>query len=311
MSRYILDRILTSIPTLFIVSVMVFSILYLLPGDPAMLMLAETGASAEAVAKLRNDLGLNEPAFQQYLNFVGNMLRGDLGRSIRTNQLVTDMIREQLPATLELAFASMLIATVLGCSLGFIAALRHNTWVDTTSMMISLAGISMPIFWSSLMLIFFFSLRLNWFPATGQDSWRNLVLPSIALGLTYAGLTSRLVRSGVLEVLRQDYVRTARAKGLNGGAVMFRHVLRNALIPVITVLGLQIGNLLGGAVIVETIFARQGLGTLTVTAILFKDFRVVQGAVMFIAVMYMLVNLLVDISYTLLDPRIRESNAAG
>lgn len=308
MQRYILDRVLSSIPTLFIVSLMVFGILYLLPGDPAALMLVETGASAEAVERLRRDLGLDQPAYMQYFNFVGNMLQGDLGRSVRTNQLVSDMIMQQLPATLELAFASMLIATILGCTLGFIAAVRHNTWVDTTSMMISLAGISMPIFWSSLMLIFFFSLRLGWFPATGQGGISRLVLPAVALGITYAGLTSRLVRSGVLEVLRQDHVRTAKAKGLHHRSVLMRHVFRNALIPVVTVLGLQVGNLLGGAVIVETIFARQGLGTLIVNAILFKDFRVVQGAVMFIAVMYMLANLLVDISYMFLDPRIRENS---
>lgn len=307
MSRYILDRLLTAIPTLFFVSVMVFGILYLLPGDPATLMLVETGASAEAIEQLRDELGLNQPAYMQYLNFVGNLLRGDLGRSVRTNQLVSEMIWQQLPATLELALASILIAIFLGCTLGFLAAIRHNTWVDTTSMMISLAGISMPIFWSSLMLIFFFSLRLNWFPATGQGGLNRLILPAFALGITYAGLTSRLVRSGVLEVLRQDYVRTAQAKGLQQRTVFLRHVFRNALIPVVTVIGLQIGNLLGGTVIVETIFARQGLGTLTVNAILFKDFRVVQGTVMFIAIMYMLTNLIVDILYTYLDPRIRES----
>lgn len=307
MSRYIVDRFLAAIPTLFFVSVMVFGILYLLPGDPATLMLVETGASAEAIEKLRDELGLNQPAHVQYFNFVGNLLRGDLGRSVRTNQLVSELIWQQLPATLELALASMLIAIVLGCSLGFVAAVRHNTWVDTTTMMLSLAGISMPIFWSSLMLIFFFSLRLNWFPATGQGGLNRLVLPALALGITYTGLTSRLVRSGVLEVLRQDYVRTAQAKGLQQRTVFMSHVFRNALIPVVTIIGLQIGNLLGGTVIVETIFARQGLGTLTVNAILFKDFRVVQGVVMFIAVMYMLTNLIVDISYTYLDPRIRES----
>lgn len=306
MVRYLLDRILISIPTLFLVSVMVFSILYLLPGDPATLMLVETGASAEAIAKLRAELGLDQPAHVQYINFVGNVLRGDWGRSVRTNQLVTDMITQQLPATLELTFAAILIAIVIGCSLGFIAAIRHNTWVDTVSMMLSLAGISMPIFWSSLMLIFFFAVRLAWFPATGQGSFEQLILPATALGITYAGLTGRLVRSGVLEVLRQDYVRTATAKGLPRMAVFIRHVFRNALIPVVTIIGLQIGNLLGGTVIVETIFARQGLGTLTLNAILFKDFRVVQGCVLFIAVMYMLVNLIVDFSYTYLDPRIRE-----
>jgi ABC-type dipeptide/oligopeptide/nickel transport system permease component len=238
------------------------------------------------------------------------MLQGNLGRSIRTNQPVAELIWQQLPPTLELAFASMLIATIVGCSLGMLAAFRHNTWVDTATMMVSLAGISVPIFWSSLMLIFFFSLRLNWFPATGQGGLDRLLLPSVALGLALAGLTSRLVRSGVLEVLRQDYVRTANAKGLRQHTVLFRHVFRNALIPVVTVLGLQMGNLLGGAVIVETIFARQGLGTLTVTAILFKDFRVVQGSVMFIAVMYLLTNLLVDISYSFLDPRIRDSSTS-
>jgi ABC-type dipeptide/oligopeptide/nickel transport system permease component len=309
MFGYIARRALQMIPVLFIVSVAVFSILYLVPGDPATLMTAETGASAEAIAKLRSELGLDLPAHVQYFRFVGNALRGDLGNSIYSGRSVTGEIRINLPATLELALAGALIAITLGLLSGVIAAIYQNTWVDAATMTVALFGISMPIFWSGLMLIFLLGVRLDWLPITGQGGLARLVMPAVALGFAYSGTTARLTRSSMLEVLRTEYMTTARAKGLAERIVLVRHGLRNALIPVVTMIGLQLGHLLGGTVIVETVFARQGLGSLTVKAILFKDFPVVQGTILFSAVAYMAMNLLVDVLYTFIDPRIRGSMA--
>jgi peptide/nickel transport system permease protein len=283
----------------------VFVIMYVLPGDPVDLMLVETGSSPEARERLRTQLGLDRPLYAQYTDFVGRALRGDFGRSIQNRRPVLDMILSQLGATLELTAAGIVIACVAGIGLGTIAALRQNTWADAAVMGFALLGVSMPIFWSGLMLIYFFALYLGWFPATGQGGIIRLVLPAMALGLSSAGLIARLVRSSVLEVLRQDYVRTARAKGQSEPFVVAKHVLKNAFIPVITMIGLQVGHLIGGAVVTETVFARQGIGTITVRAILFKDFPVVQGAVFLTAIGYMVANFLVDLSYSALDPRIR------
>ena len=309
MVTFLARRLLQAIPVLILVSIAVFSILYLLPGDPATLMLVETGASAEAVAKLRTQLGLDLPPHIQYFNFVKNALRGDLGKSITSGRAVTTEIKTYLPPTLELASAAAIIAIIIGTITGIVAAIYQNSWIDALMTVFSLFGISMPIFWSGLMLIFLFSVRFHWFPATGQGGLNRLVLPAVALGFTYSGTIARLTRSSMLEVLRQEYMITARAKGLAERIVLIQHGLRNALIPVVTMVGLQLGQLFGGTVIVETVFARQGLGSLTVNAILFKDFRVVQGTILFSAVAYMGMNLVVDFLYTLIDPRIRESAA--
>jgi peptide/nickel transport system permease protein len=298
-------RLVSSLPVLVLVSIIVFVIMYVLPGDPVDLMLVETGSSPEARERLRTQLGLDRPLYAQYTDFVGRALRGDFGRSIQNRRPVLDMILSQLGATLELTAAGIIIACVVGIGLGTIAALRQNSWADAAVMGFALLGVSMPIFWSGLMLIYFFALYLGWFPATGQGGLIRLVLPATALGLSSAGLIARLVRSSVLEVLRQDYVRTARAKGQSEPFVVAKHVLKNAFIPVITMIGLQVGHLIGGAVVTETVFARQGIGTITVRAILFKDFPVVQGAVFLTAIGYMVANFLVDLSYSALDPRIR------
>ena len=250
-------------------------------------------------------MGLDEPVYTQYFRFITNALQGDLGTSFAQNQPVSRLIREHFPYTVELAATSFLIAVTLGVSLGILAALRQNTWVDTVSMLIAIAGVSIPQFLLGLILIFVFSFRLGWFPATGQGGISRLVLPAAVLGFGSAALIARMVRSSMLEVLRQDYLVTARGKGLRERLVITRHVLKNALIPVVTVLGLQIGWLLGGAVVTETIFARPGIGRLLVDAILTQDFPVVQGAVLFITFTYVIVNLLVDVSYALIDPRIR------
>lgn len=305
MLRFLRNRLLTSIPVLIVVSLTVFVIMYLLPGDPAELMLVETGASKEAVTRLRTQMGLDDPAYVQYGRFVWKALQGDFGRSLRDNRLVLTHIKSQLPATLELALAGLGIAVVLGLITGTIAALRRGTWIDSLVMTISLVGVTMPIFWSGLLLVFFFSIKLGWFPATGQGGLTRLVLPALALGFSSMGLISRLTRSSVLEVLHQDFVRTAHAKGLTGMMVVVRHVLRNAFISIITMIGLQFGQLASGAVVTEAVFARQGVGTLTVQAIMLKDFPVVQATILLSAVVYMAVNLLMDLSYGLIDPRIR------
>jgi ABC-type dipeptide/oligopeptide/nickel transport system permease component len=279
--------------------------MHLVPGDPAKMMLGELAVNKEAVDNLRHQLGLDDPIPVQYWRFLTGVLHGDLGRSILENQPVARMIWQALPSTIELTLAGLGIAVLLGVILGITAAVRQNTWVDNASMVLALWGVSMPTFWMGLLLIFLFSLKLGWLPATGQGGVARLVMPAFTLGYVAAAVIARLVRSSMLEVLRQDYVRTARAKGLADRLVVYRHALKNALIPVVTVLGLQFGALLGGTVIIETVFSRPGVGRLAVTSILSKDFQVTQGTVLMSAVFYTLVNMLVDVSYAVLDPRIR------
>lgn len=305
MLKYIARRLLAAVPVLWAVLTLVFVLMRLLPGDPAMLMLSESGGSAEAIAQMRAQLGLDDPLYVQYGRFLWNILRGDLGRSIFTNRPVTQTILEQLPGTIELALAAMLVAILVGSALGLVAALNHNSWLDNLCMSLAVVGVSVPIFWSGLLLILLFSATLHWLPSTGQGGLNRLIMPAVVLGFASSGAIARLVRSSVLEVLAKDYITTARAKGLRELLVVRRHTLKNALIPVVTMIGLQFGFLLGGAVVTETVFSRQGIGRLVVDAILWKDFPLVQGAVLLAAVVYTLVNLLIDLSYALIDPRIR------
>jgi len=305
MLRFIGIRILTAIPVLFGVATIVFFMMRVLPGDPAQLMLYETGASGAEVEQLREQLGLNDPLYIQFWHYLSNVVQGDFGQSFYTKQYVTTMLADQFRSTLELTLAAMLISTTLGVTLGVISAIKQHTWVDSASMVFALAGVSLPSFWLGLMLIFLFSLRLGWLPTVGSSSLKHLILPAVTLGIGGAAIIARLVRSSMLEVLRQEYVVTARAKGLSAYAVTIRHALRNALIPTVTILGLQFGYLLGGTVVVETVFSRQGIGRLAVVAIKGKDFDVIQGWALFVATIYIFVNLLVDISYAWLDPRIR------
>ena len=309
MLTWILRRILAVVPVLFGVTLAVFSMLFLVPGDPVKMMLAEFVTNPDQVAQMRAQLHLDEPIFQQYGRFVGGALRGDLGTSIRSRRPVTTEIGENLASTAQLALAAMLVAIGLGVPLGLLAALSRNSWLDVASMGGALLGVSMPSFWLGLLLIFVFSLQLAWFPATGGGDLRHLVLPAVTLGMIAAAIIARLTRSSMLEVLGQDYVRTARAKGLGGFSVVVRHALKNALIPIITIFGLQFGNLLAGAVIVETVFSRPGLGRLIVGGILNKDFPLVQGVVLFVATVYVLINVLVDVAYAYADPRIRFTRA--
>jgi peptide/nickel transport system permease protein len=305
MLKYIQHRVLLAIPTIFLTSVVVFLMLQLIPGDPASIYLGDKTATPERLAQTRHLMGLDRPIYVQYGTFVWNAVRGDLGRSLQTDQPVSKEIRERLPNTAALACTAMLIAIVLGVSLGMISGLRRNSWVDTIAMVTALFGVSVPVFWLALLLIMLFAVRLRWLPATSGPGLRGLILPAVSLALLSAATLARLVRSSILEVLQQEYLITAHAKGLRRGAVVMRHALPNALIPVITVMGLQFGGLLSGAVITETVFARPGLGKLVVDSIQNKDFPVVQGVILVLATIYIVINLLVDLSYALIDPRIR------
>jgi peptide/nickel transport system permease protein len=302
---YLARRLLAVIPVLFGVTLAVFSMLFLVPGDPVKMMLAEFVTTPAQIAQMREQLHLDEPIIKQYGRFVANAVRGDLGTSIRSRRAVATEIGENVGSTAQLALASMAIAIAIGVPLGLMAALLRNSWLDAGSMIVALLGVSMPSFWLGLLLIFAFSLHLGWFPATGGGDLWHLVLPSVTLGMIASAIIARLTRSSMLEVLGQDYVRTARAKGLAWWGVVVRHALKNALIPVITIFGLQFGNLLAGAVVVETVFSRPGLGRLIVGGILAKDFPLVQGTVLFVATAYVLINVLVDLAYAYADPRIR------
>jgi len=314
MITFLLRRFLTAIPVLLGVSILVFSMLHLTPGDPVQLMLSggggggsggSQGASAEAVEALRKELGFDRPIWEQYLTWMGNVLQGDLGRSIWSNQKVTEMIFAQIGSTIQLTLAGLGIAIILGIVLGIAAAMRPHSWFDTLTMGFASLGVSMPSFWLGLVLIYIFSLHFGWVPATGTGGVKRLILPAFTLGLEASAVIARLVRSSMLEIMRQEYITTARAKGLRETAVVTRHALRNAMIPVITIIGLQFGALLSGAVIIETVFARQGIGRLTITAINGKDFPLVQGIILLVASIYVVVNLLTDLLYGFLDPKIR------
>jgi len=305
MLRYLQRQLLLAVPVVIGVSVVVFSIVHLLPGDPVLVMLSGANATPEQVAELRSQLRLDDPIVVQYLRFLGRAAVGDFGRSIFSRRPVIDEIADQLPSTLQLAGAAILIAAGLGLTLGILAALRHNTWVDRLAMLVALGGVSMPSFWLGLLLIFVFSLQLGWLPATGQGGLERLILPAATIGLGYSAVVARLVRSSFLEVLGNGYIATARSKGLSERLVVLKHALGNALIPVVTIIGVQIGNLLAGTIVVETVFSRRGMGRLAVTAVLDKDYPLIQGVVLVSAIGYVLINLLVDLSYSIIDPRIR------
>lgn len=305
MSRYITMRMLSAVPVIVGVVVLVFFALRILPGDPTDKMIADWGMSTEDLDRIREQWGLNDPLHEQFLRYVGDLLRGDFGRSFWSRRPVTAQIAQQLPATLQLTFASLLVSLVIALPLGIIAAVRQNTWIDTFCMMVSLIGVSMPIYWLGLLLLLFFGVYLKWLPLAGSGSLKHLILPAFTLGLGLAGIVTRLVRSSMLDVLRQDYMRTARAKGLRDSLVVLQHGFRNALIPVVTVVGLQIAGLLGGAVLTETVFARPGIGAMAVAAVTEKDYPLMQAIIFLVAGIYVLVNLVVDVSYGFLDPRIR------
>jgi peptide/nickel transport system permease protein len=305
-------RLLATIPLLFFVSLVVFALVHALPGDPAILFLGEE-ADPETVARFRTRLGFDRPLVVQYGEWLARALRGDLGRSLRSNQPVTEAILQRLPVTLELMGAALLVSLAIAVPMGIISALKRNSGIDLASMFFALVGFSTPNFWLGLILIYVFALVLRWLPPSGfvpvlssvPDNVRSLILPAITLGTALAALVTRQLRSGMLEVLRQDYVRTAHAKGLSTRQVVAKHALKNALIAVVTVIGLQIGGLLGNTIITETLFALPGVGRLMIDSIFSRDFFVVQGVILFLALGYVVSNLFVDVLYSYLDPRIR------
>jgi peptide/nickel transport system permease protein len=306
MGTYILRRLLATVPILLGVSVLVFSILHAVPGDLVRLMAVRESAAITPAqeVRIRHQLGLDRPLAVQYAAFLVHAAFGDLGRSFYTNRPVTKSVLEQYPATLELAGAALVFAVMVGGGLGLVAAVRHNTWIDNAAMVFSLGGLSIPIFWSGLLLIYLFAVRLRWVPIVGGLGWKALILPAVTLGYDAAAFIARMVRSSVLEVLRREYVLIAHAKGLSERTVVFKHVLKAAMIPIITLIGLHAGRLLGGTVVVETVFARQGIGRLAVDGVLYKDYFLVQGIVLLAALTYVLLNLAIDVSYAWFDPRI-------
>lgn len=304
MGRYIAQRLLLAIPVLLGVCLLTFLLAKLAPGDPARQMVG-LFAEPEIVEQLRVKYGLNDPAHVQFAKYVWNALQGDFGYTIRGRKPVLGEILNAFPYTLALTAAALGFGVVVGVSLGVIAALRYQTWLDATAMTTALIGLSIPGFWLAILFVVVFGVQLRWVSVTGGTGLRNLILPAIALGVVPAAVLARLTRSSFLEVAGEDYARTARSKGLSERVVVLRHILRNALLPIATLLGLQFAALLGGAVFIESVFARPGLGRLAVDAINARDIPLVQGIALFTAATYMLVNLLVDILYVWLDPRIR------
>jgi peptide/nickel transport system permease protein len=311
---YVARRILLALPVLVGVSLLVFGVMRLAPGDPAAIMLGAQ-ATAEDVARLRRDLGLDRPVAVQYLQWMGRVLQGDLGRSIPLGREVLPEVLLRFKATVLLTSGALLIAVAMGLAAGIVSATRQYSWLDKLSMAIAVTGVSLPVFWTGIMLILVFALSLRWFPSAGMVSpygsgggadllW-HLALPAVTLGTASAAAVARLTRSSVLEIIRQDYVRAARAKGLTERAVIARHVLKNALNPILTVVGVQVGYLLGGAILTETVFSWPGLGSMMVRAIQARDYPLVQGGVLLIATTFVLVNLIVDLLYAVFDPRIR------
>jgi len=332
MINYIIKRLLALIPILIGVAVIVFLIVHLIPGDPAQTMLGER-ATDEALQRLREQMGLNDPLPVQFWRYVKDLLRGDLGRSIMSNNPVSAELAQRFPATLELSFFAIMFAVLVGIPAGIFASINQTSWFDNLSMLIALMGVSMPIFWLGLMFIWLFAVELGWFPPSSRigvgldftpitnlyvidsilqlnfsalkDILHHLVLPAVALGTIPMAIIARMTRSSMLEVLRKDFIRTAYAKGLKRKVVIFKHALKNAMVPIITVVGLQFGVLLGGAVMTETIFSWPGLGKYLVDAIYARDFPIVQGGILFFAGVFVIVNLIVDLSYALVDPRIQ------
>jgi len=304
MARYLFSRLLSVLPLALGVATGVFFLIHLIPGDPVDLMLGETAASSDRAA-LRETLHLNEPIVKQYGRFMLSLSKGDLGQSFSMKKPVFDVILSRYPATLELAVAAVLIAILLAIPLGLFSALRHGRLSDQTILLFSLFGVSIPNFWLGPLLIIFFSLTLNWLPVSGREGLLSFVLPALTLGIGMAAILLRITRASVLEMIEKEYILTARAKGLPERTVIVKHLFRNVLIPLVTVLGLQFGALLTGAIITETIFSWPGLGRLTIAAIYSRDYPLVQGCVLAIAVTYLLASLLVDVLYTIADPRVR------
>jgi len=304
MLNYLIKRLLSTIPVLIGISLLLFFMLRLLPGDPAQ-VLAGQMATPQEIENIRQQLGLDRPIYEQYANYLSRLVRFDLGRSARTQNPVTEEIWARLPNTLLLSVVAITLACLFGIPAGIISAVRPYSWIDYLVTTSALFGMSMPVFWLGLMLVVIFSIILKWLPAGGTGNWQHVILPSITLAAFVVAFIARMTRSTMLETLSQDYTTTARSKGLQERVVVIKHALKNAMIPIITVVGLQFGLLLGGAVLTETVFAWPGLGRLIVDSILARDYPVIQGTILIFGLLYIMVNLVVDLIYALVDPRIR------
>jgi ABC-type dipeptide/oligopeptide/nickel transport system permease component len=302
---YVARRLLAAIPIWFAILTMVFLLRPLVPGDPVKIMFFGRSSSQEAIEAMRHDLGLDQSLPKQYLDYLTGVVQGDLGTSVTTRDPVLDEIKERYPATLKLALGSLVVSTIVGLITGILSAVYKGSPIDTFSMIFSLVGLSMPAFWFGLLVIYLFAVELGWFDVIPDGSLKSLIMPAVTLGLIASSIVARLVRSAMLEVLGQDYIRTARAKGLRESRVLLRHGLGNAMIPIVTILGLQFGGLLSGAFIIEAVFAWHGIGELGVQAFAKRDFPLIQGIVLVVASSYVLVNLAVDLLYAWLDPRIK------
>lgn len=304
MFKYVVKKLILMIPVLIGATIVVFLMLHLAPGDPVHLIVGPN-VTPEVYAHIYNKLGLDQPLPVQYFKFIANLLKGDLGTSILQRRPVLEIILQRLPVTLELGVSALVISFIIAIPAGVIAAVRRNTVIDYTCMSGALIGMSMPTFWFGLILLYFFAYKGGYFPVSGYGTWKHLVLPAFTMGLTDAAVTARMTRSSMLEVIRQDYIRTARSKGLSEKVVIYQHALKNALIPIVTLLGLRIGWIVGGSVILEKVFSRPGLGSLMVDAIFSRDYPIVQGSLLVLTTFIILGNIFADILYAVVDPRIK------
>ena len=306
MTRYLVQRLLSAVLTIWVTTVIVTMLIHLVPGDPVRIMYAQWQASPEQIEAVRQNLGLDKPVPVQYWMFLERVSRGDLGRSIQGDQPVASILATRFPPTLLLATTSLVIATTIGLSLGFLAAYRRGSIVDVGAMVVAIVGVSIPHFWLGMMLLFAFSLKLGWLPVAGSDI-RTLILPALTLGLANAAILARLTRSAMIDIFDQDFVRTARAKGLPRSVVLYRHALRAGLVPIVSMMGLQFAYMMGGAIVVENVFAWNGIGRLAIEAVFARDYPVIQGFILVFATVVVLVSVVIDILYAWLDPRIRYS----
>lgn len=306
MVLFIIKRIMASIAVILSMAFLVMLIMDIIPGDPAAMMLGEN-ATPEMIQELRSQMGLDQPLLIRYVNYIWNVAHGDLGRSVREMAPVSKLIGDTLPNTLILTAAGMFLTLIIGIPLGLVSGARAGSWIDHLSRLTSLIGLCMPVFWIGLILIYFFSFKLGWFPVGGTGSFSHLILPSVTLAAYTVAAIARMSRSSLMEVLAEDYIRTARAKGLAYWLVVWRHGFKNSLIPIVTVFGMQVGNLMGGAILTETVFSWPGIGRLMIGAIMDRDYLLLQGTILVFSAAYIFINLLVDLSYGLIDPRIVES----
>ena len=306
MLRYILQRLLAAVVTIWIATIAVTLLIHAVPGDPVEIMYATFQSTPEQMAEIRARLGLDQPIYIQYFMYLGRLFQGDLGRSIVGDQPVLDILLTRFPATLVLTVTSLLVAMLVGMSLGFLAAYKRGTLTDMGAMVLAIIGVSMPHFWLGLLLLFLFSLQLQWLPVAGGD-WKSLILPALTLGLANAAVLARLTRSAMIDIFDQDFVRTAHAKGLPKTLVLYRHALRSGLVPIVSMLGLQFAYLMGGAIVVENVFAWNGVGRLAIEAVFARDYPLIQGFILFFATVVVMVSVVIDVLYAFLDPRIRYS----